>query len=362
MLTNKKLSNNEVEQQRSSPTKKFTNKEVHQQEVHQQEVHQQGSWATGSWAIVGELLVGELPVGELLCWWTSLLVNFLLVNFLLVNFLVGELPCCSTSCWWTSLLVNFLLVNIRLVNYILVNFLLVNIGEWKKSHLSLAPSFQKRSQPSSSISCHLFTFICKQCLVNWALTWLCFCLYQLLKGDSLSQDLHQPLLVLPWPPSPPSRARRSRSTCLQHPLSERDQCILSTKRAYLGFHLESIFATTLVCFASFFLGRFAFGLYILVWSAAWREGHSEQIVQQTEQSVSVCWQISDRHTDQWENYPADYVDNEKMLNHIMINDMVMLQSMSIAVVIISSINKILIVISSHLVALLRDIAKYHMLN
>ena len=125
----------------------------------------------------------------------------------------------------------------------------------KKNHLSLAPSFQKRSQPSSSISCHLFTFICKQCLVNWALTWLCFCLYQLLKGDSLSQDLHQPLLVLPWPPSPPSRARRSRSTCLQHPLSERDQCILSTKRAYLGFHLESIFATTLVCFASFFLGR-----------------------------------------------------------------------------------------------------------
>ena len=233
----------------------------------------------------------------------------------------------------------------------------------KKNHLSLAPSFQKRSQPSSSISCHLlFIFICKQCLVNWALTWLCFCLYQLLKGDSLSQDLHQPLLVLPWPPSPPSRARRSRSTCLQHPLSERDQCILSTKRAYLGFHLESIFATTLVCFASFFLGRFAFGLYILVWSAAWREGHSEQIVQQTEQSVSVCWQISDRHTDQWENYPADYVDNEKMLNHVMINDMVMFQSMSITVVIISSINKILIVISSHLVALLRDIAKYHMLN
>ena len=189
-----------------------------------------------------------------------------------------------------------------------------------------------------------------------------FCLYQLLKGDSLSQDLHQPLLVLPWPPSPPSRARRSRSTCLQHPLSERDQCILSTNRAYLGFHLESIFATTMVCFASFFLGRFAFGLYILVWSAAWREGHSEQIVQQTEQSVSVCWQISDRHTDQWENYPADYVDNEKMLNHVMINDMVMFQSMSITVVIISSINKILIVISSHLVAPLRDIAKYHMLN
>ena len=132
-LTNKKLSNKEVEQQRSSPTKKFTNKEVHQQEVHQQEVHQQGSWATGSWAIVGELLVGELPVGELLCWWTSLLVNFLLVNFLLVNFLVGELPCWSTSCWWTSLLVNFLLVNIRLVNYILVNFLLVNIGECSKT-------------------------------------------------------------------------------------------------------------------------------------------------------------------------------------------------------------------------------------
>ena len=236
------------------------------------------------------------------------------------------------------------------------------IRQWKKSHLSLAPSFQKRSQPSSSISCHLFTFICKQCLVNWALTWLCFCLYQLLKGDSLSQDLHQPLLVLPWPPSPPSRARRSRSTCLQHPLSERDQCILSTNRAYLGFHLGSIFATTLVCFASFFLGRFAFGLYILVWSAAWGEGHSEQIVQQTEQSVSVCWQISDRHTDQWGNYPADYVDNEKMLNHVMINDMVMFQSMSITVVIISSINKILIVISSHLVALLRDIAKYHMLN
>ena len=69
-----------------------------------------------------------------------------------------------------------------------------------------------------------------------------------------------------------------------------------------------------------------------------------------------------RLTDQWGNYPADYVDNEKMLNHVMINDMVMFQSMSITVVIISSINKILIVISSHLVALLRDIAKYHMLN
>ena len=78
--------------------------------------------------------------------------------------------------------------------------------------------------------------------------------------------------------------------------------------------------------------------------------------------MSVCSQISDRHTDQWGNYPADYVDNEKMLNHVMINDMVMFQSMSITVVIISSINKILIVISSHLVALLRDIAKYHMLN
>ena len=51
-----------------------------------------------------------------------------------------------------------------------------------------------------------------------------------------------------------------------------------------------------------------------------------------------------------------------MLNHVMINDMVMFQSMSITVVIISYINKILIVISSHLVALLRDIAKYHMLN
>ena len=147
MLTNKKLSNNEVEQQRSSPTKKFTNKEVHQQEVHQQEVHQQGSWATGSWAIVGELLVGELPVGELLCWWTSLLVNFLLVNFLLVNFLVGELPCCSTSCWWTSLLVNFLLVNIRLVNYILVNFLLVNIGEWPNT-----PDFLKSHNCKAELS------------------------------------------------------------------------------------------------------------------------------------------------------------------------------------------------------------------
>ena len=76
-----------------------------------------------------------------------------------------------------------------------------------------------------------------------------------------------------------------------------------------GVHICNHFG--LLCLI--FLGRFAFGLYILVWSAAWREGHSEQIVQQTEQSVSVCWQISDRHTDQWENYPADYVDNEKML-------------------------------------------------
>ena len=83
MLTKKTFTNKDVEQQRSSPTRKFTNRHVHQQDV-----EQQGRWATGRWAIVGECLVGERLVAQRLCWWTSCWSTFLLLNVLLVNVLL----------------------------------------------------------------------------------------------------------------------------------------------------------------------------------------------------------------------------------------------------------------------------------
>ena len=157
MLTNKKLSNKEVEQQGSWATRKLSNKKLSNKEVEQQgswaiSSSPTGSWATRSWAtrswatrklsnkevhqqeveqqeveqlllnflllnfLVAQLLVAQLLVAQLPCCSTSLLLNFLLLNFLLLNFPVGELlvaqlHCCSTSCCSTCLLLNLLLVN-----------------------------------------------------------------------------------------------------------------------------------------------------------------------------------------------------------------------------------------------------------